>query len=101
MPEGNRPLQAVRLHRACRQQRDRAVESIERLLWLVSHYQQSDAVFIASHDPGQAFRGRAMFGFIELCLAGGDGFCILRLQQLRAILSLNRPNAQQKSDPNE
>ena len=65
----------------------------------MSHYQQSDAVFIASHDPGQAFRGRAMFSFVELCLAGGDGFCILRLQQLRTILSLNRANAQQRSGP--
>ena len=46
--------------------------------------QQGNAVFVVGHDARHALGGGAAFGLIELRLASRDGFCILRLQQLRA-----------------
>ena len=101
VPEGDPPLQAIRLHGACRQQRDLTVERVQRLFRLVSDGQQGNAVFIVGHDPRQTFAGRAAFGCIELCLAGRDRFCVPCLQQLGAILCLAGLGARQNSEPHE
>jgi hypothetical protein len=101
VPEGDSPLQGIRLHRACRQQRDLTVERVERLLWLVGDGQQGNAIFIIGHDPRQSFADRAAFGCIELCLAGRDRFCVPCLQQLGAILCPGNLRARQNSEPHE
>ena len=84
VPEDDCPLQAVRLDRACRQQSNRRVKSLERLFWLVGHSQQGHAVFIIGHDARHVFAGGSAFGRIEFRLANRNCFCILGLQQLRA-----------------
>ena len=84
VPECDRPLQAVRLNGACRQQRNLAVKRFERLFWLTRNGQQSDAIFIVGHDARHALGGWAVFGRIELGLASRDRSCVLGLQQLRA-----------------
>jgi hypothetical protein len=101
VPERDCPLQAIRLHGACRQERDLTVERVQRLFWLMGDGQQGNAVFIVGHDPRQAFGGWAAFRRIELCLAGRDRPCILCLQQLGAILCLRNPSAHQNSEPHE
>jgi hypothetical protein len=101
VPERDCPLQAIRLHGACRQQRDLTVESVQRLFWLMGDGQQGNAVFIIGHDPRQSFTRRAAFGGIELCLTGRDRFCVPCLQQLGAILCLADLGARQNSEPHE
>ena len=84
VPEGHRPLQAVRLNGACRQQRDLAVKRFKRLFWLMRDGQQGDAIFVVGYDARHALGGGAVFGRIDLRLASRDRSCVLGLQQLRA-----------------
>ena len=102
VPEGYRPLQAVGLDGARRQERDAAVENVYRLFWLVRNGQQGNAILVVSYDARHVLTGGAAFGLIELRFASRDGFCVLFLQQFGAhragYLRGRRPEAKQKRD---
>ena len=104
VPEGYRPLQAVGLDGARRQQGDSAVEGIQCLFWLVRNGQQGNAIFVVGHDARHMLGGGAAFGLIDLRLASRNGFCILRLQHSGArragSLCGRSPEAQQKRTKN-
>jgi hypothetical protein len=90
VPERDCPLQAVRLHGACRQERDLAVENIDCLFRLMRYRQQRNPIFIVCHDAGHALSRGGAFGLIELSLAGGDGFAVLCLQQPGTVRARSR-----------
>jgi hypothetical protein len=50
---------------------------------LVRNRQQGNAIFVVGHNARHTLASRTAFGFINLRLASRDGFCVLRLQQLR------------------
>jgi hypothetical protein len=98
VPERDRPLQAVGLYGARRQQLDLAVKGLERPLWFMRNGEQRHPIFIVSHDARQAFGGRSAFGLVQLGLAGRDGSGVVGLQQFGAIRAPRVGDANAKQD---